>query len=386
MGTDAELLTSGAAPGDPTESPGSPAPARGGRRGRAFVVVAAAALLAACSSDADPLNGPAGPHRAGERLYVTSGITDEVLRLDPADGTILARISTDRRRDEVDEPHAVAVAPDGRHWYVTVAHGEPTLWKYDLEDDRLVGRLMLPTAGAARIGITPDGQRAFVPDYDRSRPGEPGQVAVVRLHDLELLDAPVVCGGPHHAEVDPNGGLVAVACSTGDEIVLLDALTLEERGRFPAGPEAGPPGQPALKPLNLAWSLDGSRLYAGLHLADVVRAYGTDGKILGTVAVGRRPGQIALTPDGRTLVTANRGDGSLSIVDAGTLSETARVPLGAAHPHGVAVDATGSRAFVSCEGTPETAGRAVAVDLEDASVLWSVEAGAYTLGVAHARP
>jgi YVTN family beta-propeller protein len=313
---------------------------------------------------------------------VTSGFTDEVIRIDPTDGSIVSRIPIERRRDEVDEPHAVAVSPDGSHWYVTVAHGEPTLWKFELEGDRLVGRVTLPTAGAARIGITPDGSRAFVPDYDRSRPGVPGHVAVVELADLSVIGTPVVCGGPHHAEVSPDGDLVAVACSLSDEIVLLDVATLAERGRFPAGPEAGPPGQPALKPLNLAWAADGQTIYVSLHLAGSVRAFRADGTILGTVDTGSGPAQIALTPDGRTLVVANRGDASLSVVDAATLVESARIPLGAEHPHGVAVDAAGRRAFVSCEGTPQTAGRAVAVDLESETVLWSVEAGAYTLGTA----
>jgi YVTN family beta-propeller protein len=352
---------------------------------RAGVALAAlAALLAGCSSDSSQPNGPRSPNPvAGERLYVTSGFTDEVLRIDPSDGSVVSRIPTERRRDEVDEPHAVAVSPDGRHWYVSVAHGEPTLWKFEMDGDRLVGRVTLPTAGAARIGITPDGSRAFVPDYDRSRPAVPSRIAVVELADLSVIATPVVCGGPHHAEVDPGGHLVAVACSLSDEIVLLDAGTLEERGRFFAGPEAGPPGQPALKPLNLDWSPDGRTIWVGLHLAGSVRAFRVDGEIIGTVVVGNRPAQIAHTSDGGTLVVANRGDASLSLVDTGSLIETATIPLGAEHPHGIALDASGKRAFVSCEGTPQTSGHAVAVDLESESVLWSIEAGAYTLGAAY---
>jgi YVTN family beta-propeller protein len=357
------------------------------RRPRGAALAIIATLVAGCSSDSTEPNGPGSPDPvAGERLYVTSGFTDEVLRMDPSDGSIIRRIPTERRRDEVDEPHAVAISPDGRHWYATVAHGEPTLWKYEMEGDRLVGRVTLPTAGAARIGITPDGTRAFVPDYDRSQPGVPSRVAVVDLADLSVVATPVVCGGPHHAEVDPAGELVAVACSLSDEIVLLDAGTLQERGRFTAGPEAGPAGQPALKPLNLDWSPDGEVIWVGLHLAAAVRAFRPDGEIIGTVSVGNRPAQIALTPDGGTLVIANRGEASLSLVDTETLTETARVPLGAEHPHGIALDEPGLRAFVSCEGTPQTSGRAVAVDLASESVLWSAEAGAYTLGAAYAPP
>ncbi|MBT8478225.1 MAG: lactonase family protein [Gemmatimonadetes bacterium] len=351
------------------------------RKGALFAVLAA--LVAGCSSDSSDPNGPADRDLTGERLYVTSGFTDEVLRIDPSDGSTVSRIPTERRRDEVDEPHAVVISPDRRHWYVTVAHGEPTLWKYETAGDRLVGRVTLPTAGAARIGITPDGTRAFVPDYDRSQPGVPSRVAVVDVADLSVVATPVVCGGPHHAQVNPAGEVVAIACSLSDEIVLLDVGTLEERGRFPAGPEAGPPGAPVLKPLNLDWSPDGETIWVGLHLADAVRAFRPDGEIVGTVATGTRPAQIALTADGGTLVIANRGDASLSLVNTELLAETARIPLGAAHPHGLALDDAGQRAFVSCEGTPQTSGRAVAVSLETRSVLWSAEAGAYTLGAAY---
>jgi DNA-binding beta-propeller fold protein YncE len=209
-------------------------------------------------------------------------------------------------------------------------------------------------------------------------------VAVVDLADLSVIATPVVCSGPHHAAVDPAGKLVAVACSLSDEIVLLDASTLAETGRFTAGPEAGPPGEPALKPLNLGWSPDGRTLWVGLHLAGSVRVFERDGEIVGTVAVGNRPAQIALTSDGMTLVVANRGDASLSLVDADALVEKARIPLQAAHPHGIALDDAHRLAFVSCEGTPQSAGRAVAVDLESESIVWSVEAGAYTLGATYA--
>ncbi len=63
-------------------------------------------------------------------------------------------------------------------------------------------------------------------------------------------------------------------------------------------------------------------------------------KPIGTVAVGRGPHEVAVSPDGRTAYVANYGDqvanNSLSIVDVATLKETKRVDLGAlARPHGI---------------------------------------------------
>ncbi len=321
-------------------------------------------------------------------MYVAVAVSDQVLRFDPVSGALLSRVSLDPRPSESDEPHGLAVAPDGRTWYATLAHGDPTLSKFERLADRVVGRVRLGSAGAARVEIDPTGNFAFVADYDRSRPGSDGEVLTVRLHDLVVVGRRRVCAGPHQAAPNPVSGRIAVACSLGDEIALLAIPGLEPVGRFPADPEPGEPGQPRFKPLNLAWSPDGTRLYVAMHLADRVRVFEPTGAIVADVPTGSHPAQIALSHDGRTLVVANRGDRTLSLIDTTTLRETYRLDLGAEHPHGVAIDGPGSRAYVTCEGTPSEPGRLVAVDLDGdtAAVAWSVETGSVPLGVVWAPP
>lgn len=317
------------------------------------------------------------------RLYVTSGFTDEVLQLDPTTGRIVQRVSLDRRPHDIDEPHGIAVAPDARHWYATVAHGEPSLWKFELPDNRLVGRLGLAMAGAARIGITPDSRRAFIPDYFRSGGGQDSHVTVVTLLDLTVVDRLTVCPGPHDAQVEASGRLVAIACSLGDEIVVIEAETLAEVARFPVDENPGAPGSPSFKPLNVVWSGDADTLFVSLHLAGEVRLFDLEGRQLGSVGVGAGPAQLALSPDGGTLVTANRKDQSASIVNVRTLREQ-RVPIEGAHPHGVTIEPEGRIAFLTYEGDVQHAGGVVAIDLDSGTVVWQAEAGAYTLGVAYA--
>jgi len=334
--------------------------------------LALTALLFACGERAAPTG----------RLYVTSGFTDTVLVLDAADGRRLRAVPVDRRRGEVDEPHGVTAAPDGRHWYVTVSHGDPTLWKFERDGDRLVGRVSLGLPGAARIGLTADGRHAFVPDYFRSGEGRVSGLAVVSLEGLEVLARPTLCPAPHDAQVDPTGRRVAVACSLSDEIVMLDAERYHEVGRFNVDGDPSPPGAPRFKPMNVAWSPGGDTLYVTLHLASAVRAFGWDGTTLGTARVGPGPAQLALTPDGATLVVANRMDRSVSLVDAARLEERARVEIDRAHPHGVALDSRGQWAFVTCEGEAGGPGGVVAIDVADGQARWSVAAGVYTLGIA----
>jgi YVTN family beta-propeller protein len=320
---------------------------------------------------------------AGASLLVTVAVADVVLHLDPETGSRIERIPVDPRPSESDEPHGVTVSPDGEHWFVTLAHGEASLSKFERVGNRLVGRGLLGAAGAARVELSGDGTIAYVADYDRSMPGADGEVLAIRTHDLEVQARNRICEGPHHALPDPGTRLVAVACSLGDEIVILDASDLSEVRRFPVDPEPGAPGTPRFKPLNLAWSPEGDHLYVALHLADRVRVFDPAGTVVGDVATGRRPAQIAVSEDGSTLVAANRGDGTLSVIDVTSQAELSRIDLGAAHPHGVVLSGSAETAFVTCEGTTGTPGRTVAVRLgPEPAIAWSVETGPVPLGIA----
>ncbi len=320
-----------------------------------------------------------GPSSPG-RVLITSGVTDEVFEVDGRSGEIVERIPLDPRVGETDEPHGIAVSPDGVHWYATVSHGDPTLWKFESSDNRLVGRLALGISGASRLGIAPDGNTAAVPDYDRSRRGAPSEVAVVRLYDLTVTHRVTVCAAPHDAQFSPSGAFLAVACSHGDEIVILGGPDFAEAGRFPVDPIPGPAGTPRFRPLNLVWVSD-DRIAVALHDADLVRVLTVSGEVVGDIATGAGPAQIALVPGGR-LVSANRRDGSLSIGSLAPVEEVERVPLGVAHPHGLAVSVDGTVVYVTYEGDASIPGGVIALTLSDASVLWRTEAGAYTLGAA----
>jgi YVTN family beta-propeller protein len=60
---------------------------------------------------------------------------------------------------------------------------------------------------------------------------------------------------------------------------------------------------------------------------------------------GDEPQELALTPDGRTLLAANRGSNSVSFIDPASRIELTRLRVGNA-PHSILVEPTGRRAFV----------------------------------------
>src|SRR5918997_5103514 len=115
------------------------------------ILLVAATLLAgpAAAQTADP----------GYRVGVVSESGDVATWLKP----VGAGLAVDRvvplgiMPSSIDGPHNITVSPDGKNYYVTVAHGTPfgSLWKMSMAGDSLVGRTqveLFPTT----ISITPD--------------------------------------------------------------------------------------------------------------------------------------------------------------------------------------------------------------------------------------
>ena len=77
------------------------------------------------------------------------------------------------------------------------------------------------------------------------------------------------------------------------------------------------------------------------------------------VAVGSVPKYVAVTPDGKTVLVTNWCSWDLSIINAATGKETARVPLGGKYPRGIAVSPDSRTAYIALMGSD----RLVRVDL-----------------------
>jgi YVTN family beta-propeller protein len=58
---------------------------------------------------------------------------------------------------------------------------------------------------------------------------------------------------------------------------------------------------------------------------------------------GDRPRELALTPDGRTLLCVNTGSNTVSFIDPGSFIEVGRINVGK-NPNSILIDQTGRRA------------------------------------------
>ncbi|MBI2216915.1 MAG: beta-propeller fold lactonase family protein [Candidatus Rokubacteria bacterium] len=167
-----------------------------------------------------------------------------------------------------------------------------------------------------------------------------GQVVLLTLDPAESrsgdrLDPVFSAAAPRRPAV---GHVAFVANSRSSDVTVFDKKSLDVfdvvvTGRQPAG---------------MALDRRARKLYvalagdAGVDVVDVFAGQVTERF---TLTPGDEPAALALTPDGRTLLSANRGSNTVSILDTASGFEVARLPVGNG-PRFVVIDPTGRGAFV----------------------------------------
>jgi YVTN family beta-propeller protein len=90
---------------------------------------------------------------------------------------------------------------------------------------------------------------------------------------------------------------------------------------------------------------------------------------------------LGLTHDGTRLIGTNKRDASVSVLDAATGKELARIPTTRKVVHGVAVSDDDRYAFISVEGTGSQPGTVDVIDLVALAKVASVDVGQQAGGI-----
>jgi len=148
---------------------------------------------------------------------------------------------------------------------------------------------------------------------------------------------------------------VYVPNSDANTVSVIDTTTNQVTATIPTGPLSGPFG--------LAISPDGRTVYTANSVGDSVSAISTQTKstVGAPIPVGERPLGIAITPDGKRAYVTNFQDDSVTVLDlvAGAVVG-APIPVGEG-PEGVAITPDGSRVFVTNAGGETVLGDTVSV-------------------------
>jgi DNA-binding beta-propeller fold protein YncE len=340
-------------------------------------------------------------------VYVCAESEDEValVRFGPAGTSVERTIPVGSFPADIEGPHGIAVTPDGRHWYVSISHGQPfgTIHKFRTGSDEWEGDVrvgMFP----ATLDVSGTTGLLYVVNADFFGDHEPSTISVVETSTMTEVAQIPTGAMPHGARLSRDGRFFYSVNMMDDDLVEVDALRFTVRRRVelgfgedsaPAGAHAGHAGDapPAAashavpERIEPAWvtgpTASGKVWVTGLSANALFEVDLASFEVVRTFTnTGNGPYNAAVTPDERLLVvTYKRGD-AVGFWDLATGSEVARIPTTRRVPHGVVVSPDGRYSFVSIEGV---GGEPGVVEIFDNATLRradSVEVGKQAGGIA----
>ena len=361
----------------------------------ALLSILALSGLAACASGRAQDGSDAGGAE-DHVLFVGLESEDAVAIVDPAAGSVLRKIPVGISAEDIEGVHALAVSPDGRFYYLSIAHGTPfgTIWKMTTAKDSLVARAEVGLFPAT-IALTPNGTWLFVVNYnlhgDTPRvpnPQAPGDtlqmdtVSIVHTPTMTQVKQLPVCAKPHGLTASHDGTAVYVSCTRDNVIKKISVSSLSVVDSATALVDEDRAQEKVCYPAGLALSRDDSELYIACHRHAEVRVMSTTdlGEITHRVPVGEGPYLLRIDPAGERVWVPNRGSQSYSVIDVATKRVVATNPSSASHPHTFAFAPDGA-VYLSMESQAVVPGAIDVIHPRTLRTLRSIPVGLQATGV-----
>lgn len=358
---------------------------------------------------------PVIAQRSPERdyfIYVLSESADKIslIRFGPGGARVERAFTTGVMEPDIDGPHGIVVSPGREFYFVSLGHGRPfgSLWKYSTKDDQVLGQVTLGNFPAT-MDITPDGGFVYVVNFNLHGDMVPSSVSVVLAEEMKELIRIPTCTMPHGSRFNPQGTRHYSACMMDDLLVEIDTSTFKVSRHFylTKGKEMGMSGSPQMhtmashqnhdagghgleppKPGDVScsptWaqpSIDGSKIFVACNKSsEIVEVDANTWQLSRRIQAGPGVYNLAVTKDGKLIATNKRGP-SVSVYDAKSGKELARIPTKRKVVHGAAVSPDSRYAFISVEGIGSEPGTVEIIDLELLKTVATVDVAQQAAGI-----
>ncbi|MFN2432250.1 MAG: YncE family protein [Gemmatimonadota bacterium] len=320
---------------------------------------------------------------AGYRIYVGTESADAVAVVEGGTWKVLRQIPVGISIEDTEGVHGLGVAPDGRHWYISLAHGFPygTIWKFSTSGDSLAGKTEVGNFPAT-IGITPDGAWLFVVNYNLHGDKAVDTISAVYTPTMTQVTQIPACVKPHGLDVSRDGRFVVVTCTRDDTILRVDVATLKETARGSVRlPEEEAAGEDCYA-TGVQVLPGGNRAYVSCGHANEIRVVD-----LATLEVTARIAGcegaylLRLDPEARRLWVPCRSGQEFVVVDTATDRIVGRVPTTREFPHTAAFSPDGRHALLTQESRGVVPGALDVVERESLRKVASVDVGLQATGI-----
>ena len=340
-------------------------------RYRILLAVWAALVLANTSAS---VRGAGDPVVRNYYVYVAAESDDAVylLKFGPEGGQVVKRIPVGIFPTEIEGPHGVRVSPNGLHWYVSIAHGKPYgyVFKYATGDDVAINDV---TAGLfpATMDISRTTGLMFVANFNLHGDLEPSTISVI---DQGIM--------PHGSRTSPDGKFHYSVGMMSDELYEIDVMKLKVSRKLHLTKDHSEPDAQAVKPTWVEPHPTKRFVYVALQGADQVAEVDLEEwRIVRRFQTQRGPYNLAVSPDGKLLLTTCKADHSTAIWDIDAGQELASIPSSRRITHGVTISPDSRFAFVSVEGVGGEPGTVDIIDLHTFELRASADVGQQASGI-----
>ena len=328
-------------------------------------------------------------------VYVCAESDDEVavVRFGPDGLEVVKTVPVGSLPAETEGPHGINVDRDGRHWYVSIAHGFPfgSVHKYETETDRWVGDTTLGMFPAT-LDLSASTGLLYVVNFDLHGPMEPSTISVVEVDtmtEVERIETGIM---PHGSRFNADGTRHYSVAMMSDELVEVDALTFDVRRTLSLTPHAHvaasldrashDPDQLVQPTWVTSPTTDGTVYVTGNAANQIYEVDLDEWVVTRTFDSGPGPYNLDVTPDGLTLVVTYKNGAAVGFWDLEAGRERVRTNTSRTIPHGVVLTPDGEYAFVTLEGVGGEPGTVEVYEVRSGRRLAAVDVGKQAGGIA----
>jgi DNA-binding beta-propeller fold protein YncE len=330
----------------------------------------------------DPEAGTSSREPSGYVLFVGLESEDAVAIVDPGSGQVLRKIPVGVSTEDIEGVHALTVSPDGRFYYLSIAHGWPygSIWKMTTDNDSLVARTDVGLFPAT-TAITPDGMWLFVANYNLHGDPQTDTVSVVHTPTMTEVKQIPVCTKPHGLVSTHDGTAVYVSCTRDNVLKKISVSSLSVVDSTNTLTDQDRAEETVCYPAGLALTKDDGTLYVACHRHGEIRVMATEdlGRFTNAIPVGDGPYLIKVDPAGGRLYVPNRNDQSYTVIDLASETPVATKPSSATHPHTFAFGPDGT-VFLSMESHAVVPGAIDVIDPRTLETVRSIQVGLQATG------
>ncbi len=348
---------------------------------------------------------PAPPKR-NYFVYVCAESDDTVhlLRYGPGGLDEVDEITVGSFPTETEGPHGIRISPDGRHWYLSIAHGMPfgSLHKYETGTNEWLGDATLGMFPAT-MDISPSTGLLYVVNFNLHGDMEPSTISVVETGTM--IEVATIATGvmPHGARADRSGSRIYSVNMMDDELVEVDTARFEIARRLPLGtdPHAGHTGMahsamddggdmggmrmPVVKPTWATSPTPAGKVYVAGNGDSAIYEVDLDDWNISRrfdAGPGENPYNLEATSDGGVLVATNKSGSKVVFWDLDSGEVIAAPETTRRVPHGVVVSDDDRYAFVTLEGVGGEPGTLEVYDIGAATRVADIAVGKQAGGIA----